>query len=129
MPKKKQVSAEDLKKAAEAAEALKKEEKKKLSQTEFETKVLELSKQNITAEKIGLKLKQEKIHSKDYEKSISQILIEKDLYVQPDLKNVEVKLEKIRSHFGKNKQDKRAKRELVRVQSQLRKLKIYHNVL
>ncbi|MDD2478170.1 MAG: hypothetical protein PHW45_04320 [Candidatus ainarchaeum sp.] len=106
---------------------VKEDKKKKLSQAEYEKKVLEYSKEGITAEKIGEKLRREGIHSKDYNKKISQILGEK--YVSPELKNVSEKLEKIKAHYENNKQDKRAKREKDRVFSQLRKIKKYNNLL
>jgi len=77
----------------------------------------------MTAEKIGQKLKSEGIHSKDYSKDISKILGEN--YVNPDLKNVSEKLERIKTHLEKNKQDKRAKREKDRIFSKLRRLKKY----
>lgn len=100
-----------------------KEKKSKISQQEYEKKVFELSKKGLTAEKIGESLKKEGIHPKEYEKKISKILGDK--YVNPDLKNVEKKLERIKTHFEKNKQDKRAMREKDRVFAQLRKLKKY----
>lgn len=106
----------------------KKQAKKlKISQVEYEKKIIELAKQGFTSEKIGEKLRQEGIHPKEYEKKISLILKEKGSYVNPDLKNVEDKLENIKNHFEKNKQDKRAKREKDRVFSQFRKLKKYFN--
>ena len=101
---------------------------KKLDQVEFEKKVLELAKKGLTSEKIGEALKREKIYSKNYDKKISKILKENDSYLNPDLQNVETKLERISVHFEKNKQDKRALREKSRVFSQLRKLKKYHKV-
>lgn len=97
----------------------------KLSLAEFEKKVLELAKEGLTAEKIGERLKLEKIHSKEYDKKISKILKEKNLYVSPDLKNVDEKLEKIKKHIEKNKQDKRAVREKDRIFSQIRGIKKY----
>lgn len=100
-----------------------KEKSVKLSQAEFEKKVLALADEGLTSEKIGQKLKDEGIHSSDYEGKISKILGDK--YVNPDLKNVEIKLEKIKSHYENNKQDKRAKREKDRVFSQVRKMKKY----
>jgi len=103
----------------------KKSKEKKITQTEFEKKIIELAEKNLTAEKIGEELKRQEIHSKDFSKKISQILKEKNLYKSPDLKNVEDKLEKIRKHYDKNKQDKRAMRERERVFSMLRKLKKY----
>ena len=103
--------------------AKEKVEKKKLSQKEYEDKVHELAKSGLTAEKIGQKLRDEGIHPSEYKGKISSIL-GKD-YVNPDLKNVEEKLEKIKVHYEKNKQDKKAKREKDRVFSQVRKIKKY----
>ncbi len=97
---------------------------KKLSQKEYEKKVLELADKGLTSEKIGEQLRKQGIHPKEYGKKISRILGEK--YINPDLKNVETKLEKIKKHYEKNKQDKRAMREKDRVFAQLRKLKKYH---
>lgn len=108
----------------------KKEEKiaKKISSEDFEKKVIELAKQGITSEKIGEKLRQEGIHPKEFNKTISQILKEKGMYVNPDLKNVETKLNRIVKHYAKNKQDKRSMREKDRIFAQLRKLKKYFKV-
>lgn len=101
---------------------------KKVSQEEFEKRVLELSKTGLTSEKIGETLRQEGIHSKEYGKKISKILREGGVYSSPDLKNVEAKLEKVKKHSEKNKQDKRAKREKERTFSKLRKLKRYYKI-
>ena len=102
-----------------------KEKAKKLTQSEFEKKVIELAKSGLTSEKIGEELRKQGIHSKEFSKKISAILKEKNLYESPDLKNIENKLEKIKSHYAKNKQDKRAMREKDRVFAQLRKTKKY----
>ena len=107
------------KKAKETA----KEKPKKLTQEEFEKKVLALAKTGLTSEKIGEELKKQNIHSKDYKKKISKIL--GDDYEIPDLKNVETKLKNITTHSEKNRGDKRAIREKDRIGSQLRKLKKY----
>lgn len=114
MPKKKQENSEDEKKT------------KKISQTEFEKKVLELAKKGLTSEKIGEELRQQNIHPKDYSKKISKILGDK--YINPDIKNVEEKLERIKKHYEKNKQDKRAMREKDRIFAKLRKLKKYFKI-
>ncbi len=103
----------------------KEKEPKKLSQTEFEKKVIELSEKGFTAEKIGEKLRRQNIHPKEYSKKISVILKEKNLYESPETKNIGNKLDKIISHLQKNKQDKRAKREKDRIFSQLRKINKY----
>jgi ribosomal protein S15P/S13E len=102
-----------------------KKEAKKLSQEDYEKKVLELAGKGLTAEKIGENLRKEGIHSKEYNKTISKILKEKKAYINPDLKNISEKLEKSKKHCEKNKQDKRAKREVDRLSAQLRKFKIY----
>jgi len=101
-------------------------ENKKLTQKEFEKKVLSLAQEGLTSEKIGQKLKDEGIHPKEYNKKISKILGNK--FINPDIKNVEEKLKRIKSHYEKNLQDKRAKREKDRIFSQLRKLKKYFGI-
>ena len=105
-----------------------KEKKKKTSQAEFEKKVIALADKGLTSEKIGETLRKEGIHPKEYNKKISEILKEKGKYINPDLKNVEVKLEKVQKHYEKNKQDKRAMREKDRVFAHLRKLKKHFKV-
>jgi ribosomal protein S15P/S13E len=106
-----------------AKEPKKAEKAKKLSQKDYENKVLELAKKGLTSEKIGEELRKQGIHPKEYNKKISKILGKE--YVNPDLKNVEDKLERIKKHYEKNKQDKRAMREKDRVFAQRRKLKKY----
>ncbi len=98
----------------------------KLSQKEYEEKILGLAGKGLTAEKIGEELRREGIHPKEYGEKISHIL--KDKYINPDIKNVEAKLERIKKHQEKNKQDKRAMREKDRVFAQLRKLKKYFGI-
>lgn len=105
-----------------------KKKAKKLSQSEYEEKVIELAKKGFTSEKIGEQLRSQNIHPKEYNKKISQILKNKDKYINPDLKNVEEKLEGIKKHYEKNKQDKRAMREKDRIFAQLRKLKKYNKI-
>ena len=101
---------------------------KKITQKEYEKKILELADKGLTSEKIGEQLRKQNIHPKEFEKKISKILKENNKYVDPDLKNVEVKLEAIKKHYTKNKQDKRAKREKDRIFSQLRRLKKYFGI-
>ena len=123
MPKK---QAKEKKETAEKAAAS--EEKKAikmLPEKEYERKIAELAESGLTAEKIGEVLKKEGVHSKEYGKKISQILKEKNIYIIPDLKNLEEKLQRIKKHSEANKQDKRAMREKDRVFSQERRLKKY----
>jgi ribosomal protein S15P/S13E len=109
----------------DASKLVETKKEKKLTQKEYEKKIQELAK-DLTAEKIGQKLRDEGIHSKEYSGKISKILGDK--YINPDLRNVEKKLEKVKTHYEKNKQDKRAKREKDRIFSQLRKLKKYFKI-
>jgi len=106
----------------------KKPVKKKVSASDYEKKVLELAETGLTSEKIGEKLRQEGIHSSEQSKRISQILKEKNAYQNPDLKNAEEKLEKLRAHHDKNKQDKRAMRERDRLAAKVRKIKKYFKI-
>ena len=116
-------------KKTEIRENIKKEtSSKKISNKDYEKKVLDFAKEGLTTEKIGEKLKKEGVHSKEYDKKISKILKEKDLYINPDLKNVEEKLRRVKEHYKTNKQDKRSKREKDRIFSQLRKLKKYFKI-
>ena len=103
-----------------------KQEGKKLSQKEFEKKIKDLAKEGLTSEKIGQKLRDEGIHPDEYSGKISKILGED--YINPDLKNAETKLERIKKHQAKHPQDKRAKREKDRIFAKLRKVKKYLEV-
>jgi ribosomal protein S15P/S13E len=104
-----------------------KEKSKKLTQQEFEKRVLELAEKGLTSEKIGEELRKQNIHPKEHKKKISEILGDK--YIIPDIKNIETKLEKVKKHSEKNKKDKRAKREKVRIAAQLRRAKKYFKKL
>ena len=97
--------------------------KQKLSQEEFEKKVLELSEKGLTSEKIGETLRKEGIHPKEFKKKISKILGNK--YISPDEKNIQRKLEKLEKHFEKNKKDKRAMRDKEKIFARLRRLRKY----
>jgi len=109
-------------------EKTEKEKKKKLSQVEFEKKVIALADKGLTSEKIGESLRKQGIHPQEYDKKISKILKEKEKYENPDLKNVKDKLERIKKHYEKNKQDKKAMREKDRVFAHLRKLRKHFKV-
>jgi ribosomal protein S15P/S13E len=114
-------SSENTKISKEPTE--KSEKKEKVSQEEYEKKVIELAEKGMSCEKIGYALKKQGIHPKDYNKKISKILGKK--YVSPDLKNTKEKLERIKIHYQKNPQDKRSMREKDRVFSQIRKIEKY----
>jgi len=100
-------------------------EEKKLTQLEYEKRVLELAEKGLTSEKIGQLLRKEKIHPSGYPKKISKILKDKKKYINPDLKNIEAKLTKLQQHNAKHKHDRKAIRDKERIASQFRKLKNY----
>ena len=100
---------------------------KKISEEEFEKKVIELADKGLTSEKIGEKLRKEGIHPKEYDKKISKILEENNKYTNPDLENLDNKLKGIIKHSEKNRQDKRAKRAKEIITGRLRRLKQYFN--
>ena len=102
----------------------KREEKSKISHEEFEKKVIDLAEKGLTSEKIGETLRKQGIHSKDYKK-ISKILKGKGKYVNPDLKNIEVKLERLSKHTEKNRQDKKSIRDKDRIAAKLRRARNY----
>lgn len=106
----------------------KKTKSEKISQEEFEKKVLKFAEEGNTAEKIGEKLRRGGIHPKEYNKKIAEILKEKKVYVNPDLKNVEEKLERIKKHYEKHKQDKRAMRDKDKIFAKLRRVKKYFGI-
>src|SRR3989344_1173126 len=86
---------------------IKTESSEKITLKEFEKMVIDFAKKGLTSEKIGEELRKQKIHPQEYGKKISKILRENNLYVSPDLKNVEEKFNRIKTHFDKNKENKR----------------------
>lgn len=104
---------------------LKKIASQRVSESEFDKKVLELAEQGLTSEKIGESLRKLGIHPKEHNKRISKILKGSGNYINPDLKNIEAKLEKVKKHFEKNRQDRKSMREKERIFSHLRKTKEY----
>src|SRR4030042_543847 len=95
----------------------------KLSQEGFEKKVLELAEKGLTSEKIGETLRKAGIHPDDFNKKISKILGSR--YVNPDIANIQKKLEKIEKNFAKNKKDRRAMRDKERTSAKLKRAKKY----
>jgi ribosomal protein S15P/S13E len=119
MVKKQKEETQEVK--VEVKEETKKEKKKTLA--EFEKRVIELAEQGYTSEKIGEITRKEGMHSKEYGKKISQILGSR--YSNPDMKNLQQKLEKLEKHVSKNKGDKRSRRDKEKISARLRRLKKY----
>ncbi|MEK6840392.1 MAG: hypothetical protein AABX79_00360 [Nanoarchaeota archaeon] len=102
----------------------KKIETEKISEEEFESRILELAKKGMTSEKIGETLRKQGIHPKEYGK-ISKVLKERGLYQSPEMKNIKEKLDRVSAHKEKYAQDKRAMRERERIFSLLRRQREY----
>jgi small subunit ribosomal protein S15 len=104
-----------------------KEETKK-EKPDIEKIIIELAKQGITSEKIGLILKQKhniKNVKKETSKKISQILKENNLYVDADIKNLNERISKLNKHISKNKHDYVTKRITPIKSSELRRFEKY----
>jgi small subunit ribosomal protein S15 len=104
-----------------------KEEDKKEKQ-DVEKIIIDLAKQGNTSEKIGLILKQKhniKNVRKETGKRISEILREKDLYIDADIKNLKEKISQLEKHLSKNKHDYPTKRIFPIKSSQLRRFEKY----
>ena len=106
-------------------------EKEKTSEREkvenIEQVVIDLGKKGVSPAQIGLILKKEHGVQKIrvLGKKITKILRENKILYKTDLDFVNTKLSKIGAHYEKNKQDKRAKREVVRFIGKKKKLEKY----
>jgi len=100
----------------------------KTSEKQAEKIIIELAKQGLSTEKIGLILRDQ--HgiptTKIYGKKISQILKQNQIEPKSSLANAEENVEKVKQHFEKNKQDKAAKYALIKKTATAIKLRKYH---
>ncbi len=115
------------KKSEKIEEKTEKIKVKKLSQEEYELKIVELAKKGLTSEKIGEELRRQGIHPKEHKKKITKIMQENKIESNTDLKNAEDKLKRIKDHFEKNKGDKRSMREKDRIFSRIRRINLHLN--
>jgi len=87
----------------------------KFTEAEVKAIILKLAEKGLTAEKIGLVLRDQygipKV--KIYNIKIGQVLKEKDKFQEPNGLNLQKKLDKIEQHYKKNKQDKKSERSLI----------------
>ena len=90
--------------------------------------VVDLGKKGVPPAKIGLILrdKHEVYQIKHLGKKITQILKENKIEYETDLDTINKKITKIETHYQKNKQDKRSKREIVRFIGLRKKLEKYN---
>ncbi|MBS3092167.1 hypothetical protein J4466_01985 [Candidatus Pacearchaeota archaeon] len=94
---------------------------------EIESLVVELAKQNNSPAKIGQILKEKHgVHKISVlGKKITRILSDHKVQYPNDSHFINKKIENIKSHYAKNKQDKKAEREIVRYLSLKKKLENY----
>tara|TARA_Y100000310_G_scaffold94756_1_gene92501 strand:- start:8559 stop:8921 length:363 start_codon:yes stop_codon:yes gene_type:complete len=95
----------------------------KYTETEVKAIILKLAEKGLTAEKIGLVLRDQygipKV--KLYKLKIGKILKEKQKFKEPTNKNLNEKLQKIITHYKKNKQDKKSEISLIITKAKLKK--------
>jgi len=96
-----------------------------LKYTEEEVKaiILKLGNKGMTAEKIGLTLRDQYgiPRAKLYNIKIKKVLEEKEKYTDPNIKNLRDKLDEIEKHYKNNKGDKNAERSLIITKAKLKK--------
>jgi len=92
---------------------------------EVEKKVIELAKQNMPPEKIGLVLRDQHgiPKAKIYGLKIGKILKSQGIEVDSEKRNIERKMDSLKKHSAKNKHDYTAKRSIVKQISKLNKIK------
>ncbi|MAG02891.1 hypothetical protein CMI42_06135 [Candidatus Pacearchaeota archaeon] len=100
----------------------------KYSEKEVKDIVAKLANEELTAEKIGLILRDQygipKISI--YGMSMKEAMAEK--FEEPTTKNLDEKLKKIIEHYKKNKQDKRAERSLIITKAKFKKRSDYQEM-
>lgn len=95
----------------------------KYTADEVKAIIIKLSNQGLTAEKIGLTLRDQYgiPRVKIYDLSIKEVLEKEGKYQEPTNLNLKAKLDSIINHYKKNKQDKRAERSLMLTKAKLKK--------
>jgi len=94
----------------------------KISREKYEELVIELAKQGLTNEKIGLIIKKEhKIVPRSYEK-IGKVLKRHNIESKSDTINLKRKIDMLTKHSLTNKQDKTFKRSLSKKSAKLRRI-------
>jgi len=99
----------------------------KYTAEEVKAIILKLANKGMTAEKIGLTLRDQYgiPKTKLYGFKIKKIIKENKEYEEPTNKNLKTKLQKIIGHYKKNKQDKKAERSLIITKAKLKKREDY----
>ncbi len=96
-----------------------------LKPEEIKARIIELAKQGISAEKIGLVLRDEQgiPKAKLLGIRIKKVLHEKNMWNSPETANITKKIETLSKHSSLHKHDYKGKRTLVRCSAQINTLK------
>jgi small subunit ribosomal protein S15 len=97
----------------------------KLKVADIDKKVVELSKEGNSSEKIGLILRDKYgiPRVKLYGKKIEKILKENNLEANSEFHNIQRKTEKLKKHFERNKHDYSSKKSLIKNTGRVNRLK------
>lgn len=112
---------------AKKTQSIKKPVWLKYTKEEVKAIILKLANKGLTAEKIGLTLRDQYgiPNVKLYNLRIKDILKQNNLYKEPTVINLKEKLSNIINHYKKNKQDKKTERSLIITRAKLKKREIY----
>src|SRR3989338_3235767 len=115
---------------ANSKNAMKKQVWLKYTEEEVKEIILKIAEKDpsLTAEKIGLILRDNYgiPQTKIYGFKISQVLKQKKIYTNPDLKNLKSKVSTLLKHIYKNKQDKKTGRSFIITKAKLKIAEDYH---
>ncbi|MFW6283743.1 MAG: hypothetical protein ACOC1P_06895 [Minisyncoccales bacterium] len=101
-------------------------EKENLEKEDVRKIILDLAEEGKTSEKIGLILKEKYgVYAKNFDLKIGRVLREEDKWVDPDIKNVKKKLERLEENLRESKHDYPAKQAMFQKGAKLRSLKKY----
>lgn len=101
----------------------------KYTAEEVKAIILKLANKGISAEKIGLILRDQYGIPRVslYGLKIKQVLEEKEKFQEPTINNLKTNLNRILEHYKKNKGDKKAERSLIITKAKLKKIEEYHS--
>jgi len=96
----------------------------KIKPAEIEKLIVELGRQGIPSEKIGLILRDQHGIPKArlFGLRVNKVLAKNNLAADSEMKNVAKKIERLKKHFAKNKHDYMTQRKAVMYASQLKKM-------
>jgi len=99
----------------------------KYGEEEVKEIILKLADKGLTAEKIGLIMRDQYGIPKVslYGLKVGKVLKEKDKFTKPSLVNLQKKVIKLEEHYAKNKQDKKTERAMMITKSKLKKFQDY----